>query len=43
MSEIRIGVVGMGKIATDEHLPAIAANPRFKLAATVERPRLLPT
>ncbi|MGI8931876.1 MAG: Gfo/Idh/MocA family protein [Sphingomicrobium sp.] len=37
MSAIRIGVVGMGKIATDEHLPAIAANPRFELAATVER------
>ncbi len=37
MSAIRIGVVGMGKIATDEHLPAIAANPRFELTATVER------
>lgn len=37
MSAIRIGVVGMGKIATDEHLPAIAADPRFALAATVER------
>lgn len=37
MSAIRIGVVGMGKIATDEHLPAIAGNPRFALAATVER------
>ena len=37
MSAIRIGVVGMGKIATDQHLPAIAANSRFTLAATVER------
>ena len=37
MSAIRIGVVGMGKIATDQHLPAIEANPRFALAATVER------
>ena len=37
MSAIRIGVVGMGKIATDEHLPAIAANSHFTLAATVER------
>lgn len=37
MRPIRIGVVGMGKIATDQHLPAIAANPRFTLAATVER------
>ena len=37
MSAIRIGVVGMGKIAVDQHLPAIAANPLFDLAATVER------
>ena len=37
MSALRIGVVGMGKIAVDEHVPAIAANPRFELAATVER------
>ena len=37
MSAIRIGLVGMGKIAADQHLPAIAANPRFALAATVQR------
>jgi D-galactose 1-dehydrogenase len=37
MTGIRIGVVGMGKIARDQHLPAIEANPRFTLAATVER------
>ena len=37
MKPIRIGVVGMGKIAVDQHLPAIAANPDFTLAATVER------
>jgi D-galactose 1-dehydrogenase len=37
MTPIRIGVVGMGKIARDQHLPAIAANPGFDLAATVER------
>jgi len=37
MSAIRIGVVGMGKIAVDQHLPAIAVNSRFTLAATVER------
>lgn len=30
-------MIGVGKIATDQHLPAIEANPRFKLAATVER------
>lgn len=32
---IRIAVVGMGKIARDQHLPAIAGNPAFSLAATV--------
>jgi predicted dehydrogenase len=37
MSPIRIGVVGMGKIARDQHLPAIEGNPHFELAATVER------
>lgn len=37
MKPIRMGVVGMGKIAVDQHLPAIAANPAFTLAATVER------
>ena len=37
MSAIRIGVVGMGKIAVDQHLPAIATNANFELVATVER------
>lgn len=32
---VRIGVVGMGKIARDQHLPAIAENSSFQLAATV--------
>ena len=32
---IRIAIVGVGKIAVDQHLPAIAANPDFTLAATV--------
>lgn len=35
MEPIRIGVVGMGKIARDQHLPAIAGNNAFGLAATV--------
>ncbi len=35
MDPIRIGVVGMGKIARDQHLPAIAANSAFGLSATV--------
>ena len=37
MKPIRIAVVGLGKIARDQHLPAIAANSRFQLAATVDR------
>jgi len=32
---IRIAIVGYGKIAKDQHLPAIAADPRFELAAIV--------
>ena len=31
---IRIAIVGVGKIAVDQHIPAIAANPAFTLAAT---------
>jgi D-galactose 1-dehydrogenase len=34
---IRIALVGMGKIAHDQHLPAISANPDFDLVATVSR------
>ena len=37
MTPIRIGVVGVGKIAVDQHFPAIEANPHFTLAATVSR------
>ncbi|MDP3549265.1 MAG: Gfo/Idh/MocA family oxidoreductase [Novosphingobium sp.] len=35
MDPIRIAVVGVGKIARDQHLPAIAGNRAFSLAATV--------
>lgn len=35
MDPIRIAVVGMGKIARDQHLPAIAGNRAFSLAATI--------
>lgn len=31
----RIGIVGFGKIAQDQHLPAIAASPAFELAGVV--------
>lgn len=33
-SVIRLGLVGVGKIARDQHIPAIRANPRFELVAT---------
>ena len=34
---IRIALVGIGKIARDQHLPALAADPAFQLVATVSR------
>lgn len=33
----RIGIVGLGKIAQAEHLPAIYSNPDFELAFVVDR------
>jgi D-galactose 1-dehydrogenase len=35
MGSIRVAVVGLGKIARDQHLPAIAGNPDFQLVAVV--------
>ena len=34
---IRLGLVGIGKIARDQHLPAIAADKRYTLVATASR------
>ncbi|PZN92102.1 MAG: galactose 1-dehydrogenase [Alphaproteobacteria bacterium] len=34
---IRLALIGIGKIARDQHLPAIAANPGLTLAAAVSR------
>lgn len=34
---IQVAIVGFGKIARDEHVPAIEADPRFRLAAVVTR------
>lgn len=34
---IRIGLVGVGKIARDQHLPAIAASPDYALVAVASR------
>lgn len=39
---IRLAVVGLGKIARDQHLPAIAATPGIQLAAIVSRNASLP-
>ena len=35
MTPQRIGVIGLGRIAVDQHLPAIEGDARFALAATV--------
>jgi D-galactose 1-dehydrogenase len=35
MGPLKVGLIGYGKIARDQHLPAIAADPRFALAAVV--------
>lgn len=37
MRQIRIAIIGFGKIAADQHAPAIAANPRLELVATSSR------
>lgn len=34
---IRLGLVGIGKIARDQHLPALAADERFDVAAAASR------
>lgn len=33
MSTIKLAIVGMGKIARDQHLPSLAANPDYQLVA----------
>ncbi|MBC7522777.1 MAG: Gfo/Idh/MocA family oxidoreductase [Sandarakinorhabdus sp.] len=37
MVPLRLALIGIGKIARDPHLPAIAANPAFTLVAAVSR------
>ena len=37
MRPIRIGIIGFGKIAEDQHAPSIGANDRFELAASSSR------
>lgn len=35
MTATKLAIVGVGKIARDQHIPAISADPDFELAATV--------
>jgi D-galactose 1-dehydrogenase len=42
MQAIRMGIVGVGKIARDQHLPCISANPAFTLEAAASRNAHLP-
>ena len=37
MKPIKIAIIGYGKIAEDQHVPSIQANPRFELVATSSR------
>jgi predicted dehydrogenase len=37
MKPTRIAIIGYGKIAHDQHVPSIQANPRFELVATSSR------
>jgi D-galactose 1-dehydrogenase len=37
MPPIKLAIVGVGKIVRDQHLPSIAADPDFELAATASR------
>jgi predicted dehydrogenase len=37
MRHIRIGIIGFGKIAADQHVPSINANDRLQLTATSSR------
>ncbi|MFC3076091.1 Gfo/Idh/MocA family protein [Shinella pollutisoli] len=37
MSPINLAIVGVGKIVRDQHLPAVAANPDYRLIAAASR------
>lgn len=37
MKPIRTAIIGYGKIAADQHVPAMANNPRFELAGSMSR------
>jgi len=42
MRPLKIAIIGFGKIAADQHVPAIAGNPRFDLVATSSRSKAGP-
>ena len=42
MTGTRVALVGIGKIALDQHVPALAASPDWELAATVSRKGSVP-
>ena len=35
--QLKVGLLGIGKIARDQHIPSLNANPRFELAACASR------
>ena len=37
MGTYTVGIIGLGKIAHDQHVPAIAGNPAFTLAAVASQ------
>ncbi|MCU0830935.1 MAG: Gfo/Idh/MocA family oxidoreductase [Rhizobiaceae bacterium] len=39
---VKVALVGIGKIALDQHVPALAASPDFVLAATISRKGAVP-
>ena len=39
---MKVALIGIGKIALDQHVPAIAASPDWELAATVSRKGSVP-
>ena len=41
MSQIKIGILGVGKIAKEQHIPAIRSNPQFALVACASRHAML--
>lgn len=42
MTRTKVALVGIGKIALDQHVPALNASPDFELAATISRSGTVP-